>query len=356
MYKTVFILGAGASADAGIPVMKDFLDRARDFYTTDWLTKEEKQIFSRVFDAINQLTGTSFYSYIDLNNIENVLSAFDMGSLIGRLGNIPVEKIIDLKKYAQKLIGITIDLSTNFRQREDNGTVVEGHYHRLATVILDILAKQKDQEVSIITFNYDLALEYAMHFHKIKTNYYLNNITDDSSLPLLKLHGSVNWGYSNVDNSVIYFGIDKILNGLGFTGIKNNKKLIVWKQFENEETKNRQKIGGPVIVPPTWSKSEHHYKIDRVWKKAAEVLSKAEAIYIIGYSLPETDLFFRYLFALSTHGEVSLRRFWVFNPDPEDEVGKRFEKLVGSGLTSRYKFYKTDFRAAIDEIKSAERS
>jgi hypothetical protein len=37
-----------------------------------------------------------------------------------------------------------------------------------------------------------------------------------------------------------------------------------------------------------------------VWRTAAQHLSEAEHIFIIGYSLPETDQFFRYLYGLGT--------------------------------------------------------
>jgi hypothetical protein len=42
---------------------------------------------------------------------------------------------------------------------------------------------------------------------------------------------------------------------------------------------------------------------------------EAQEIIVIGYSLPETDFFFRNLFALGTVGRKFIRRFAVVNPD-----------------------------------------
>jgi hypothetical protein len=104
----------------------------------------------------------------------------------------------------------------------------------------------------------------------------------------------------------------------------------------------------PVIVPPTWSKAEHHARIEQVWREAARELSEARNIYVIGYSLPATDQFFRYLYAVGSIGDGRLRRFWVF--DPEKEVHARFEALLGPGARGRFKPYEMTFEKAISEI------
>ena len=75
----------------------------------------------------------------------------------------------------------------------------------------------------------------------------------------------------------------------------------------------------PDVVPPTWNKSQYHGELESVWKAAARGLSTAENIIVCGYSLPESDQFFRYLYALGTVGELRLKNLGVF--DPNEEVG-----------------------------------
>jgi len=53
MAKNVFILGAGASKEAGAPLMAEFLDVARDLFTSGKIEKpQDRESFQKVFEAI----------------------------------------------------------------------------------------------------------------------------------------------------------------------------------------------------------------------------------------------------------------------------------------------------------------
>ena len=112
----------------------------------------------------------------------------------------------------------------------------------------------------------------------------------------------------------------------------------------------RKVTGEPLIVPPTWNKGDSHKALTQIWAQAAQALSKAENIFVIGYSLPPSDAFFRYLYALGTAGDVLLKRFWVFNP-AQQEVEQRFRALLGSGARERFKYFPMTFTQAIDVIE-----
>jgi hypothetical protein len=85
--KSIFIMGAGASNDAGAPVMSNFLDQAyRVLRYTDASIDRGK--FELVFDAINQLQAVFAKSILELGNIESVFAAFEMAELFGRLGKL----------------------------------------------------------------------------------------------------------------------------------------------------------------------------------------------------------------------------------------------------------------------------
>ena len=53
-----------------------------------------------------------------------------------------------------------------------------------------------------------------------------------------------------------------------------------------------------VIVPPGLFKNEYQASLGQVWQQATKELEEAEEIVAIGYSLPETDFFFRNLLLL----------------------------------------------------------
>ncbi len=69
-------------------------------------------------------------------------------------------------------------------------------------------------------------------------------------------------------------------------------------------------------------------------------LADAENVFVIGYSLPPSDHFFPLLFGLGTVGAAPLRRFWVF--DPDSNLSKKFERLLGPGALQRFRSFETD--------------
>ena len=77
------ILGAGASSEAGAPLMKDFVNTARDLF------QDRQGRVSSVFTAMAALARSQAKATLDLQNIEEVFSAFELASLVQRLGNLP---------------------------------------------------------------------------------------------------------------------------------------------------------------------------------------------------------------------------------------------------------------------------
>jgi hypothetical protein len=102
-----------------------------------------------------------------------------------------------------------------------------------------------------------------------------------------------------------------------------------------------------MIGPPVWNKTHYHQALATVWRRAAQDLSEAQNIFVIGYSLPESDQFFRYLYALGTVGSTRLRRVWVFDPDASGLVASRYEALLGGMAKDRFSLEPKTFREAI---------
>jgi hypothetical protein len=51
----------------------------------------------------------------------------------------------------------------------------------------------------------------------------------------------------------------------------------------------------PIIIPPTLFKVMSNFYLQQTWKKAEEVLRKADHLIFCGYSFPDADLHFKYL-------------------------------------------------------------
>lgn len=174
-----------------------------------------------------------------------------------------------------------------------------------------LIARWHEDEASIITFNYDTLVEAA--FTEVVTvlnspgaegpNYvspsqlYRAPLTPIgaragaalaasviSTFRLLKLHGSRTWLYSGRES---FFG-EAIYDATSFQG------------WGSEDVHQRPWLLAdkvPLVVPPTSGKTGffNNETVRLQWRLAYEALREADRIFIVGYSLPPTDLLTRFL-------------------------------------------------------------
>ncbi|MBD3339589.1 MAG: hypothetical protein GF353_10795 [Candidatus Lokiarchaeota archaeon] len=351
----VFILGAGASKEAGAPVMKDFLDKADEIYRINKSDPNVYKSFNDVFDSLTELQTIYAKSYLDLDNIEVLFGAIEMAKLLEKLGKRDVESIRNLRNSVVKLIVKTLEFSINFQVRDEQ--ILPPHIYDQFVKMLYKNVERSDQNIinkySIITFNYDMALDFAFDSNLKYYDYGLNAKIPDDHCPLLKLHGSINWGMCNECDTIVPLKIKQQSFIHPYTKEKGYTNYFIGSALnQNSHDCNNLLDDIPVIVPPTWNKSTYHFQIINVWKNAIEVLQNAENIFIIGYSLPETDAFFRYLFALGTDSLTRIKSIWIFNPDYDGTVELRFEELIGKGIGNRLHFENKKFSEAIPILET----
>ena len=356
MSETVFILGAGASQHAGAPVMKHFLDTAEDLkkreeFLPDW----EQDDFDLIFRGINALKEAQAKSQIDLGNIESVFAAFEMGGLAERLGTIDTSEVKRLSKAMKCMIVRTLEESVRFRAETDRVSppIPYGTFVKLIRRLVTKGTRPDFERVSVITFNYDVGLDYALFWEGLPVEYAIEGEEEESGIKLLKLHGSLNWTRCPDCKKVVAWYMKDFCREYRWDRGELDPEEP-WKFLRVASLLNSFKHCGdrvadePIIVPPTWNKGQYHEQLELVWRAAASELANAENIFICGYSLPDTDQFFRYLYAVGTMGEALLRRFWVYDPDTDVEA--RFRGLLGPMAVSRFRFAKTTFSGAVPAI------
>ncbi|MBI5693647.1 MAG: hypothetical protein HZC55_26520 [Verrucomicrobia bacterium] len=340
MAKHIILLGAGASAQFGAPVMSNFLDVARDLYAAGKVGPEKGR-FENVFSAIASLQAVHSKADFDLINIESIFTAFELAKTLGRFPDRKPEELDKLIEDLKWLIIVTIEQTVRFRANEGRIEAHDGTASFLAK--LRELWKGTPVSLAILTFNYDIIWDLALLQAGFRVDYGVGQrVAEDRRIPLLKLHGSLNWGVESQSGAVVPWFLSNYLSHFGvepFREIKEARIPIGSQIFRLMEfTSEKKQINPvPVIVPPSWNKADSHRAISSVWAKAAEELSDAESIYVVGYSLPTTDSFFRQLFALGSVGKTLLKRFWVFNPDPSREAV--FRGMLGQGALSRFRYY-----------------
>ncbi len=208
MARTVFILGAGASKTAGTPLMAEFINRADDL-RAERPSEISKADFDLVFDLIqNRLTQLYANSVVDLSDIESVFSLVEMGLLVGRLPGTEPEKIKVLSKAMRTVLVETIENYCQFEFKE--GQWIPSLPHLCLADYAESLQDRSGDSVAFITFNYDLVLDFALHWSNLKLDYALGSQSGDS-VPILKLHGSLNWASCTGCREIVPISLKSVL-------------------------------------------------------------------------------------------------------------------------------------------------
>lgn len=326
--KVTYILGAGFSAPAGLPVMANFLLRSKDLYFEDPIRYRH---FENVFKTIQKLSVTKNYYDSDLFNIEEILSIIEMQAFLeGRkLKKAIIDYIIDVvEHYTPAFKPYSGDLPSNWYKFMFGGNRTAEIYGCFVATILGLKFEEKKERprkllaskidgrnihYSLISLNYDLLFENCATF--INENYICGSIfgfntdseVEDWSIPpLLKLHGSAD---------------------------------------------------SRIIVPPTWKKGTQP-KIENTWKKAYQVLEQTNHIRFLGYSLPDSDSYVSYLLKSAVVNSPHLKSIDVISLDKSGDVKRRYDKFT---LYNNYRFkggdivnYLSQLRESYDK-ESAER-
>jgi hypothetical protein len=319
-----FVLGAGASVDDGAPVMDNFLDKAKEILRNSDLFRYNiiKSAFEDVFNSFADVRGIYSKSYLNLDNIEILFGAVEMGIMLEKYGNRNLHDILRLKRSLITSIVQTLESSMKLIIEKDK-VLPPANYRNFIAILKFIMESHKNYYgFNFITFNYDVGLDLSLLFHEIPFDYF-NQKGIESNIPLLKLHGSINWYKENDDSEIsVLKANDSHYSNLFNPGIG----------FNCIGTQILEKDKFPFIIPPTWNKYEYHSQLKIIWKKAAQILSEAEIIFIIGYSFPETDLFFKYLYSIGSDSNTSISKIYVINPDAnlESKFGELFsQNLLG---------------------------
>lgn len=354
MSNVVFILGAGCSKPTGAPLIAEFLDTASRLHSTGQVTDKD-EYFERVFRAIGSLQSVHSKGQLDLYNIESIFNAFEIANTIKKLPGFSSDEIPQVIESLKEVIVATLENTVDFPAIDHSIGIPYPYkpFTELLTHLTDIATPKRT--VSIITFNYDIAVDAALYVAHIPYDYCIKD-TDSSSMPLLKLHGSLNWASRKTDNCIIPLTLQDYFKHYRVMFPREHVKVKIaigthlkqyFSKYSKEEVNNE-----PFIVPPTWNKADHYSSIDSVWARAAYDLGEAEYIFIIGYSLPQTDVFFHLLYALGTVSNTPLKSIQIFNPDNSNNIRERFESILGPAAKARYKYHAETFQDATSMIRN----
>lgn len=304
--KQTFILGAGFSKAITdtMPLLNGLSQEIKD--KIDITQDEDIKHFWNDFIVKNNIGNIQDK---DTANFEDILTYLSTTFTYENYKEIGLKNI--LYEYIKEQI---VEI---FKEKNVDKKITDQSY------LKDFLNYLVDTKTNVCTFNYDLVLENS--FKKIKPNVKDNHFKDlyiiqkidtglmsffseenadilKNSIKIYKLHGSINWLY------------DK--------NAQNGIRVI------SDRTLPEYKLGlSPLIVPPTISKNFSPLTplLNIQWYKFREELENADKIYIIGYSIPKTDIATYY--ALKTLIKPGTKIVIVNKIDENDEKVKEWKVL-----------------------------
>jgi hypothetical protein len=308
--RTLVVLGAGATrgasfVDQSSPKPHPPLDM--DFFQQVSRMSPERKSRSEV-EKLLTFIRQNFDGEVDLS-MEEFLSEVDHTDRFHKEFNIDPGPVV--KKYQKAL----------------------NRFHKILPEILNStcskeceyhtqLAESLRTKDCVMSFNYDCLIDKAIKNNTLKRwdpeeggygfipsdgNEYWRDHSKgrvvENTIRLLKVHGSMNWNRKENGDIELVQSLSDVNNLQGS------------------------------IIPPTWFKDIESYPFKQIWKKAREEVRKARIIVVIGYSVPETDLFSRSLFKVEAGSKDKREKIdlvVLVNPDPQ--ARRRFIDLINGGL------------------------
>lgn len=191
----------------------------------------------------------------------------------------------------------------------------------------DLMAGALHTQDCVISFNYDCVMDDALKRNAFKRwdpqkeayGFTPSDGTDawrdhsegrivKNTIQLLKLHGSMNWNRKADEDIALEPDL---------------------QQVENLEGS---------IIPPTWFKNLGRYPFTNIWKEARKEVRASRILVVIGYSVPETDLFSKSLLKVEAGSKAKREKLdLLVLVNPDRDARHRFVELINGGVEPKTK-------------------
>ena len=202
----------------------------------------------------------------------------------------------------------------------------------------ELIRQWHTRRVTVITLNYDTLVESASRELKTDSSSrilpeqmyppYFANVASRSGTGLwgeeqldtftyYKLHGSTNWYYSGRD---VFYGETIFYSD-----------VPPWEpQFSRGELRSHPQAEDKdwLIIPPVTDKLTYfnNETVRHLWQKASNDLWSATRVFVIGYSLPESDLGMQFFLQHSQPSPETRAQLYVV--DQKRDVVERYRNLL----------------------------
>ena len=373
MNDNVFIFGAGASFDAGIPLLRNFVEKmweiaVRGRINGKSLQPGDREIFQKAINIRDELDGYHGRAAFDDRNIEDILSLLTFNLIAG--------KGTDRNKLAlmNQAITRTIELTCNVEHSGDTSraqTSGPSVYRDFWKYFFKATQPTDNQYPAIITFNYDLVLERSLMqlvvvteysewkedkkrpFHKVRLAYEYDGVDDpcleikyaDFNMPDFKTAPGIVAVPISRDDAVDapYIPLLKLHGSVNFPLPRSRRQLLT---SDKRKVDFINSLEEPHIMPPIFNKLTTGPQTG-MWKDALNHLRNTKNLIIVGYSLPRTDIYMQYFLKAALGPNLGLNKIIVFDPilykndQSAEDMRDRYASCFSPQLQSRIIFNPT---------------
>lgn len=323
--KTVFILGAGFSYDAGIPMQGELFSTILGYTLPNDLIRCRDNLL----DFIKNIFGLS------QGNVQNL----PLEDIYTPLHN-SISRNEYLKRYSpDELKTVENDLNRLISHVIDNGKRDFDYNYGYVEEFISKLLERKEaaktvDSFSLISLNWDILLDkrlfeavkgkgvidYCCHCVGVEGRPIIPSLVAREqglfAIKLLKMHGSLNW--------VTCPKCQRLF-------VNKNKKEAI-EAFEKRVGCRFCKKGiklNPALLLPSFQKDLAKFHFEHIWNQAGIELSEATKIVFMGYSFPLADFDFRGL--ITKHvGKAEVEVVLKSSDGEPTNEGTRYEDYFGN--------------------------
>jgi hypothetical protein len=368
MSDTVFILGAGFSWNAGIPLLGGFVEKMWELAVRGKSDKpldpEDHQALKDAMVIRAELDSYHGRAQFDDRNIEDILSILSFNVLAGHRKD--TQKFASMTNAIARTIEICCGVKHPGLDPRSGRVVKEGpELYRAFWKSLFSAVDKGHRLPTILTFNYDLVLERSLlqvlvgteygskvhlPFEKIAVNYHYEPIKPQrycvkyvkydmwSAQPPTSTLGTV-LEEIPYDSEGTFSVIDliKLHGSLNFPFPTKRKTTLAmhWNMAAA--------LAEPFILPPVFNKLSSD-AASSMWSAALSRLRAAKNVVVVGYSLPQTDIYMQYFLKAALGPNLNLNKLVVFDPvlhtksESCDQMKHRYESCFSPQLRGRIEF------------------
>lgn len=349
--KTVYILGAGFSVEAGTPTQAELLPAAIALHHENPQLFEERRFTEFKSFLLNQLGHSN--QNLGSVEIEDIFTPLDRClSERSQFRGIDFEKIISVRESIFHVIGRTIQITLDRTDRSKQ------YIDEFAKFLTDKSSSRANgnyrlsDPVSVISTNWDILLDNSIYSYILNEGYeavvdyccYISSRdeSDDTIKPgleklgqggfnvkLLKLHGSLNW--LQCQRCMRLYA--KFHRKIGILEYSRRESCRHCDENFPEEANNHHLASN--LIMPTYIKdlSNPQYKI--VWQNAGIEISEADELVFIGYSLPNADFEMRQLLSRMVRRKARISVVdCISDPQKKELFEKRWKNFFGDRETT----------------------